>query len=91
MEVKKMDLYLVEIDIPGIGMHGWTTWSKPALVVVEADSPETAKKKVEVFLPPEDSAVKKALLKQDGKKEYFDIRVSVLKNEGGVYLVKPAS
>ncbi len=86
-----MDLYLVEVSIPGIGMHKWTTWSKPVVLVVEADSPKNAKKKIQKFLPPEDPKVKKALLEQDKRTEYFNISVSSMENEGGVHVVKHAS
>ena len=70
-----MSLFLVEVFIPFIGMHHGTAWSDPHLFVVEADSVDQAQTKLAPVLPPEDPEVKEALLVQDGKDKYFDIKI----------------
>lgn len=87
-------MYLVKIRYPHIALHNWITWSDSHLAVVmvtaEKDWEEEAKKKVRTALPSQDSAITKILWGQHKTKEYYDIRLKELKdNGGGVFPIGP--
>ncbi|MDP3934835.1 MAG: hypothetical protein Q8Q46_01285 [Candidatus Giovannonibacteria bacterium] len=85
-----MSLFLAQVFIPCLGMHGWTAWSRAHLFIVKANSESQVIEKLTPILPPEDPKVKEALREQDGKEKYFDIKVKELKDlnqKSGVFVI----
>lgn len=75
---------------PSIGTHKWISWGEPGRAIVIAKSEEEAKKKLKPFLPPEDPLTKEALLKQDGRTEYYDIKIREVVGKNGVFILNDA-
>lgn len=77
-----MAKFFVRVVVPYIGEHRWISWDSqnPLCFFVECGSSESVLEKIEPYLPPQDPEVKKQLMLQDRRDEYFDMRVTELKS-----------
>ena len=83
-----MNPFLVKINAPYIGQHGWTAWCQHSLILVlGCISSQEVEEKIVPYLPPEDPEVKKQLLLQDKREKYYDIKITPLLGENGIFKI----
>ena len=82
--------FFVAVWKPSIGTHGWTTWSGPGRAIVRAKSEDEAREKIRPLLPPENPEVKKVLLAQDNRIEYYNIKIREVAEKDDVIILNDA-